>query len=451
MTQATRAHLIDEVRELIAERERDGIVGLAGEVSPAEWAELIPRLDGMEVATLVTWLPEELLADTLAEIDPVQAARILRALSRAAAADILEEMDPDDATDIIGQLRGAEAEQILTEMEPSEAAEIRELLEYPADTAGGIMTPAYVAVRPDMTVEAAERLLRRLVEEAETVYYVYVVDEQRHLLGVLSLHRLVLVPPKTKVRDVMVTDVVRVRADADRESVARLLMDRNFLAVPVVDDQDRLLGIITQDDVADVLEAEATEDFERIGGSEPISVPYRLASVPLLFRRRIVWLLLLFVAQAYTGSVLEAFQSTLTQVVALTFFIPLLIGTGGNVGSQTVTLIVRAIALGEASMRDIVWIVWKEVRVGLLIGTVMAVVAFGRAEIQGVGTDLSAVIAVTIIAICLWSATVAAILPLVLRRLRIDPAVVSAPLISTLVDGTGLVIYFEIARNMLHL
>jgi magnesium transporter len=451
MTQATRAHLDEEVRQLIAEREREGIVGLAGEVSPTQWAELIPRLDGMELATLVTWLPEELLADTLAEIDPVQAARIVRSLSRGAAADILEEMDPDDATDVLGELPETEAEEILVAMEPDEAAEIRELLEYEPDTAGGIMTPAFVAVRPDVSVETAERLLRRKVEEAETVYYVYVVDDARRLVGVLALHRLVLVPPKTKVRDAMVTDVIRVRADADRETVARLLTDHNFLAIPVVDDTDRLLGIITQDDVADVLEEEATEDFERIGGSEPLAVPYRIASVPLLFRRRIVWLLLLFIAQAYTGYVIEAFQGTLTQVVALTFFIPLLIGTGGNVGSQTVTLIVRAIALGEAEMRDLLWILWKEIRVGLLIGVVMAVIAFGRASIQGVGPDLPAVVAVTIIAICLWSATVAAVLPLVLRRLRIDPAVVSAPLISTLVDGTGLVIYFEIARNMLHL
>ena len=451
MTQATRAHLEDEVRQLIAEREREGIVGLAGEVSPAQWADLIPRLDGLEVATLVTWLPEELLADTLAEIDPVQAARILRTLSRSAAADILEEMDPDDATDVVSALPDADAEQILVEMEPDEAAEIRGLLEYPPDSAGGIMTPAYVAVRPDVTVEAAERLLRRKVEEAETVYYVYVVDDDRRLVGVLALHRLVLVPPRTRVRDAMVGDVIRVRADADRETAARLLTDHNFLALPVVDDDDRLLGIITQDDVADVLEAEATEDFERIGGSEPLAVPYRLASVPLLFRRRIVWLMLLFVAQAYTGTVLEAFQGTLTQVVALTFFIPLLIGTGGNVGSQTVTLIVRAIALGEAGLRDIGWIVWKEIRVAVLIGSVMGVIAFARAEIQGVGVDISAVVAVTIIAISLWSATVAAVLPLVLRRLKVDPAVVSAPLISTLVDGTGLVIYFEIARQMLRL
>jgi magnesium transporter len=249
----------------------------------------------------------------------------------------------------------------------------------------------------------------------------------------------------------MAPSTVRVRADADQEVAARLLTDRNLLALPVVDDADRLLGIITEDDVADVLEAEATEDIERLGGSEPLNVPYRSSSVLLLVRKRVVWLLLLFVAEAYTGTVLRDFEGELSQVVALAFFIPLLIGTGGNMGSQTVTLIVRAMALGEVSMRDVGWIVFKELRVGMILGAVMAVVAFGRAALLGVGVDIGGVVALTILAICLWSAVVAAALPLLLRALRVDPAVVSAPLITTLVDGTGLVIYFEIARLLLRL
>jgi magnesium transporter len=212
-----------------------------------------------------------------------------------------------------------------------------------------------------------------------------------------------------------------------------------------------LLGIITEDDVADVLQAEATEDIERLGGSQPLNVPYRSSSVLLLVRKRVLWLLLLFAAEAYTGSVLRDFQAELTQVVSLAFFIPLLIGTGGNMGSQTVTLIVRAMALGELSIRDIGWIVLKEMRVGLILGAVMAVVAFLRAWLLGVGTDIGIVVSLTILAISLWSATVAALLPLVLRQLRVDPAVVSAPLITTLVDGTGLIIYFEIARLVLGL
>jgi magnesium transporter len=218
-----------------------------------------------------------------------------------------------------------------------------------------------------------------------------------------------------------------------------------------VDDDDRLLGIITEDDVADVLEAETTEDIERLGGSQPLNIPYRLSSVRLLVQKRIGWLLLLFVAAGYTGTVMQAFEQELAEVVALSFFIPLLIGTGGNIGSQTVTLIVRAMALNEVAFRDLAWVAFKELRVGLILGAVLAVVAFGRAALLGVGPDMGVVVSMTIVAICIWSATVAAVLPLVLRRLRVDPAVVSAPLITTIVDGTGLIIYFEIARFVLRL
>jgi magnesium transporter len=260
-----------------------------------------------------------------------------------------------------------------------------------------------------------------------------------------------LSPGRTPVTDLIAPTTVRVRASADREAAANLLTERNLLAIPVVDDDDHLLGIITQDDVADVLEAEATEDIERLGGSQPLNVPYRLSSVALLVRKRVGWLLLLFVAEAYTGSVLRAFSDELEAAVALSFFIPLLIGTGGNIGSQTVTLIVRAMALNEVSLRDVGWIVWKELRVGLVIGAVMAVVAVGRAQLLNVPINIGLVVGVTILAICVWSAIVAAVLPLVLRRLRIDPAVVSAPLITTLVDGTGLIMYFEIAKLLLRL
>jgi magnesium transporter len=311
-----------------------------------------------------------------------------------------------------------------------------------------MMTPEYVAVRAEAKASDAVVALRQ-ASEAETFSYIYVVDNERHLLGVLSLRNLVLTRPDTPVRDLMAPETIRVRADADRETVARLVTDYNFIALPVVDDQDRLLGIVTEDDVADVLEEEATEDIERLGGSQPLETPYRLASVPLLFRRRVGWLLLLFVAQAYTGTVLEAFSGELQAVIALSFFIPLLIGTGGNIGSQTVTLVVRAMALGEIKLRDIGWVLFKELRVGLLLGAVMAIVALLRAQLQAVDAQVAAVVAVTIFAICLWSITVAAVLPIILRRLRIDPAVVSAPLITTLVDGTGLVIYFEIARYVL--
>jgi len=451
MTSAQTAELLTEVQELIREREREGVAGLADRVGPAEWADLVPELEPAEVAVLLQWLPDDEIPQLLEELPPSEAARILRTLAAPQAARLLEDIDPDDAADIVEQLSSRDADEILVRMRPSEAAEIRELSGYAPDSAGGIMTPAFVAVTRDATAAEAIAAIRRLVDQAETVNYVYVVDDERRLLGVLSLYRLLLSHAGTRVSELMAPTTVRVRATADQEVAARLLTDRNLLAIPVVDDDDRLLGIITEDDVADVLQAEATEDIERLGGSQPLNQPYRLSTVSLLVRKRVVWLLVLFVAEAYTGLVLRGFDSELSAVVALGFFIPMLIGTGGNIGSQTVTLIVRAMAIGEVTLRDVGWIVFRELRVGLIMGAVMGVVGFGQAVLLGVPTNIGIVVAATVVAISAWSATVAAALPLVLRRLGVDPAVVSAPFISTLVDGTGLIIYFEIARFVLHL
>lgn len=451
MTVQQTAELLAEVQALIREREEEGVRGLAERIGPSEWADLVPQLEPNEVAVLLQWLPDTEIPVLLEELPPAEAARILRTLTAPEAAHLLAGMDPDDATDVLGVLSARDADRILVRMRPDEAAEIRELSAYPPDTAGGLMTPAFVAVTRDATAREAIRAIRRLVDEAETVNYIYVVDDQRRLLGVLSLYRLLLAAAPTRVSELMAPNTVRVEANTDQEVAARLLTDRNLLAIPVVDGQDHLLGIITEDDVADVLEQEATEDIERLGGSQPLNVPYRSSSVPLLVRKRVVWLLLLFVAGAYTSTVLQAFEDELSDAVALTFFIPLLIGTGGNIGSQTVTLVVRAMALGEVALRDIGWIIFKELRVGLAIGLIMAAIAFMRAELLGVEPRMSLVVALTILSICVWSASVAAALPLLLRRLRVDPAVVSAPLITTVVDGTGLLIYFEIARAMLSL
>lgn len=447
----TNEELVTSIKDALAANNRQRVIDLAQESDPSAWSSIVPQLDDPELQSLVALLPEDELTGLLSEIEPIEAAHILQSFSHPQAADLLEAMAPDDATDVIDELPDDQAEQILIQMEPADAAEIRELLSFPPDSAGGIMTPGYVAISPNLRASQAIAALQRVSEEVETMYYVYVVDDVDHLLGVLSLHRLVLTRPDTPIRQLMVADPARVLADADRETAARLLVDRDLLALPVVDAQNKLLGIITQDDVADVLEAEATEDIERLGGSQPLDVPYRHASIPLLFRRRIFWLLLLFAAEAYTGTVMRHFEGEIAQVVALSFFVPLLIGTGGNVGSQVTTTLVRAIAVGEVSLRDARWVIAKEFVVGIMLGLVMAVVAFGRAELLHVGRDVGFVISLTILAICIWSAAVAAVLPLIINRLKIDPAVVSAPLITTLVDGTGLVIYFSIAKRLLHL
>jgi magnesium transporter len=314
------------------------------------------------------------------------------------------------------------------------------------------MTPEYVALTPTMRADEALNALRRVAEEAETIYYTYVVEpDSRKLLGVLSLRNLVLSRPWTPVRDLMVQDVLRVRVDADQEEAARLLDQHNLIALPVVDEDDRLLGIITADDAADVLLEEAEEDIQRLGGSQPLEEPYLRASIGHLFRKRAPWLLFLFLGQAYTSSVLALFEHTLSELVALAFFIPMLIGTGGNVGSQTVTTLVRAMGTGEVDLGDVFRVLRREVTVGVMLGLLMGAASFVRAWTMGEALTVGPAVAVAAVCIVIWAATVAALLPLVLRKLRVDPAVVSAPFITTLVDGTGLFIYFTVARILLGL
>jgi magnesium transporter len=444
--EALRAELLDAVRRGDAATARSLARRVAGEAA----IDLLDGLESPELARLFTILGDDVLGDVIAELDPHDAARILSRMSNAQVADLLEAIDPDDAADIVVEIDPHAAEAILVEMAPDEASEIRTLMAYPPDTAGGIMTPAFVSVSPTLRADQAVAALRVVAEEAETVNYVYVQDTDDELLGVLSLHRLVLTRPDTPVRDLMITDVVKVPVTADQEDAARLLVDHNLLALPVVDEENLLLGIITADDVADVLEREATEDFERLGGSQPLDEPYLRASPLLLVRKRIIWLLVLFFAQAYTGSVINYFKEDLDEVVALALFIPMLVGIGGNVGSQVVTTIIRAMAVGEVHFHDALRVLRKEFITAVLLGALMAGMTFGRALLlPDVSVNLGLVVAVTVSTIVIWAAVVGALLPIMLRQLRVDPAVVSAPFITTLVDGTGLVIYFMAARIIL--
>lgn len=414
--------------------------------------ELLDDLGPQELALLFRVLGEDVLGDVIAELDPHDAARILSRMTNAQVADLLEAIDPDDATDIFEEIEPEIAEAILVAMEPDEASEIRTLLAYPSDTAGGIMTPAFVSISPNLRADQAVVALRRVAEDAETVNYVYVQDSQDRLLGVLSLHNLVLTRPDTRVSDLMIRDIISVPVDADQETAARLLVDHGLLALPVIDDEHRLLGIITADDVAAILEEEATEDFERLGGSQPLEEPYLRASPLLLMRKRIVWLLILFFAQAYTGSVLSYFSADLEAVIVLALFIPMLTGIGGNVGSQVVTTIIRAMAVGEVRFRDTFRILRKEFLTAVVLGGLLAGLTFVRALLlPDVGVDVGLTVAITVTAIVIWAGVLGAVLPLTLRQLRVDPAVVSAPFITTLVDGTGLLIYFMTARIILGL
>jgi magnesium transporter len=418
-------------------------------VRTGELTENLAALSTNELGRLAIQLQDKEPAEFLEDLDPTDAAEILSSLTVDQAARVLETVDADNAVDIVSEIEPERAEMILVAMDAETAEELRELLVYPPDTAGGRMTPAFVSVDPSLRADQAVQALRQVAQEAETIYYVYVTDAEDHLHGVLSLRGLVLSPPSTPVRDLMVRDMISVLVTADQEDAARTLNEYDLLALPVVDEDNRLLGIITADDVADILEQEATEDIERLGGSEPLEEPYLGASPFLLWRKRIVWLLVLFLAAAYTTTVLQFFEEELETAVALAFFIPLLIGTGGNVGSQVVTTIVRAMAVENIRLGDIIRVVTKEARVGVMLGVVMSLVMFGRAVMLRTGFDIALIVASSVLIIVFWATIVGSILPLLLRKAGVDPAVVSAPLISTLVDGTGLLIYFMIARAVL--
>ena len=414
-------------------------------------ARIVTHLPAESLPIIAALLPSERMTEVLSQLDHEDAARILIELDHATQVAVIDAMQPDDAADIIASMSEPDRVRIIDSMPEDEAQELAGLLTWQPDTAAALMTPAFVAVSPRLTADEAIAGIREVAEEFESVHDVFVVDKEARLIGVLALDALVRAPGTERVSRLMSGNPVSVRVSEDQESAARVMQDYDVVTMPVVDDNDVLLGVIAHDDMLDVLEQEATRDIEQLGGSQPLDLPYRRAGVGVLYSRRVWWLLALFLAEVYTGTVLRHYEGEIEQVVALSFFIPLLIGTGGNVGTQVTTTLVRAMGLHEVSLRDMRWVFLKEVRVGLLLGATMGVVAFLRAQLLHVGVDIGVVIAVTVLSISIWSAAVASLLPLALGKLRVDPAVVSAPVISTLVDGTGLIIYFSIAKFLLHL
>jgi magnesium transporter len=300
-----------------------------------------------------------------------------------------------------------------------------------------------------MTVNEAMQAVRAWQPDKDWLYYLFVVDNQNKLSGVVSPRKLIVADPTTLLMDIMETDIISARAGVDQEEIAELMLRYDLLALPVVDENDVMLGIITIDDVLDVVVDEATEDIQKLGGAQPLGEPYLLTKASSVFQKRVGWLMLLFLTESLTGTVLRHFEEELQAVVALAFFVPLLIGTGGNAGSQTTSTIIRALAVGEMDMRDALHAIWHEVRVGLLLGLALAFVAYLRALTWGSSSGLSLTVALAIFTIVIWANLLGAVLPTLAMRIKIDPTVVSGPVMSTLVDATGLFIYFTIAKIML--
>jgi magnesium transporter len=431
--------------------DTERLLGLLDQLQPFDLAEVLRELDEADRLELITHLPLTDAAEAIEYLEPELQYSLLNRLSDDIASPLLKQMSSDTVVDMLLAVHPLQAEKMLRLLPADYREQINNLMSYPEYTAGSLMTVDYISARAYWTGEHTINHIRKVGHEAEIVSYIYVTGTRGELMGIVSLKEIILAPPQTHLIDIATTEFISVPAEMEQEEVAQILSRYNFYALPVVDHQRRLIGIITYDDVVDVIHEEATEDIHKLGGSQPLDEPYFKTSIFSLYKKRIVWLMILFVGGAYTATVLESYQSTLDQVVALSFFIPLLIGTGGNTGSQIVSTLVRALGIGEVKFGDLFRVMRKEMLTGLFLGLSLGVIGLIRAAMMGVETSIGYVVALSALFIVLWSSIVSAILPLVLHRLKIDPAVVSGPLITTLVDGTGSIIYLSIAKVILNI
>lgn len=423
---------------------------------PLEVAEELTRLDGTRRAVAFRLLPKDLALSVFEALDAPAQSELLAELRDEPVRELFAGLDPDDRVEVLDELPAKVVGKLLADLSPHQRRITNELLGYPPEAVGRVMNPEYVAVKAAMTAAAALERVRAVGAAAETVYTLPVVAEDRRLIGVTSLRQVVLADPDTPVSALM-TPPIAAAALSDREPAARLLQEADLLALPIVDAEDRLVGVFTFDDAMEVLEGADTEDAARTGGAEPLGRPYLMAGVLQIARTRAMWLLVLMGAATLTVLVLNWFEDELATVVVLALFVPLLIGTGGNSGAQAATTVTRAIAVGEVRFRDLARVLAREARVGVLLGGMLAAVALPaatvflalRSETWADGARIATVLAVSLIGICTLAATAGALMPMLAKRIGIDPAVVSAPFITTTVDATGLVIYFLVAKLVL--
>jgi magnesium transporter len=440
--------ILPEVRQLLAEDPHE-LQELLEEMHDEDIADLTNLLSEEEAAKLLQSLKADQAASIFERLDEETQETLVEAIGFDQIAPIVSEMAADDRVDLIEGLPEQVGDKMLESLEkvdPEAAAEVEQLAKWPEDSAGGLMTTDYVSVTQDLTVSAVIERLRTVAEEAETVYYVYVVTEKNRLLGVASLRDLLVAKPSALMKDVMTENVVTVLPETDQEEVAKMMAKYDFYALPVLGADRKLLGVITVDDVLDVLTQEQTEDVQKLGGVEPLDLPYFQTSFWMFIRKRFPWLAIIFVGEFFTGSALRHYDKVIEVVATLAFYVPLLISTGGNSGSQSSTLIVRGLATGEVKLSDWLRVFLREAGQGLVLGVALSVIGMGRVMMWGDGPRFMMTIGVTLVAICVMGCTVGSMFPLLLRRLGLDPATSSAPFIASLVDVSGIVIYFNIAQ-----
>lgn len=448
---------VDELMTLVEEKKFLSIKETLSEINPIDIAELFGELPAERVAPLFRLLPKELAADTFVEMDSDLQEKLIVGFSDYELHALVDELYVDDTVDIIEEMPANVVKRILASADPSMRSDINEILKYPKDSAGSIMTTEYVTLRPGMTVSEAFDRIRQIGPDSETIYTCYVTTKDKKLLGVVTVKGLLLSPKETPVEELMAENVIFAYTDEDREETVNRLRDYGFMALPVVDREQRLVGIVTIDDALDVITEEGEEDFSKMAGVMPTETPYIKASVFSLWKARIPWLLLLMISATFTGAIISGFESKLAACAVLIGFIPMLMDTGGNSGSQASVSVIRAISLGDITIKDLARVIFKEVRVGLLCGVVLAacnmlkMFLVDRLLMNGsdITFEVMLTVCLTVGLVVVIAKMVGATLPLLAKAIGLDPAVMASPLITTLVDAISLLIYFGLSSIFL--
>ena len=442
---------------LMENRKYAAVKDMLVTMNPADIASIFDELDEDKIPLMFRLLPKSLAADTFVEMESEHQEMLIRGFSDKELGEVVDELNVDDAADLADEMPANVVSRILAQASPEKRREINEILRYPENSAGSIMTTEFVSLRVDMTVAEAIQRIRLTGVDKETIYTCY-VTENRHLLGILSVKDLLLTLDDNKrVGEIMDTNVISVNTLTDQEEVAHRLSKYNFIALPVVDTENRMVGIVTFDDAMDVIEEETTEDIEIMGGMTPSEKPYLRSSPVELFKHRIPWLMLLMVSATFTGMIINGFESALAAQVVLTSFIPMLMDTGGNSGSQASVTIIRAISLGELEFSDLPKAVWTEIQTAVLCGAALAAVCFIKIMLidrlllgnTDVTPLIAAVVCVTMALTVLVSKVIGCILPVFAKKMGFDPAVMSSPFITTIIDAVSLLLYFALATALL--
>lgn len=444
--------MLEKILELLEERKYPEIAARVKDMNPADAAVLLEELPQQNMPIVFRLLPKELAADAFAYMDGDSQEVLVKGFSDKELDEVMGEMFLDDTVDLIEEMPANVVKKILRHVDEDTRKMINQVLNYPKDSAGSIMTMEYVDLKRSMTVEQAFDRIRTTGLDSETIYTCYVTDSRRKLEGIVTVRDLLLSPKNAVLRDIMETNVKFVSTHTDQEEVAKLLSKYDFLAVPVVDAEERLVGIVTVDDAMDVMQEEATEDIEKMAAIAPSDKPYIKTSVFETWRKRVPWLLFLMVSATFTSGIISSYEDALAANLVLSSFIPMLMDTGGNSGSQSSTTIIRGLSLGEIRFIDVPRVIFKESAVAILCGLTLAVTNFVKLMlVDHVAMMVAAVVCLTLVVVVLVSNVVGGLLPILAKRLGFDPTVMASPLITTIVDAVALMIYFNIAKLLLGL